>query len=61
MHRTPVFGQKMLLAPGLPGVRYLKLQKIQISKVQKIKIKYLGVAKYIYYNLLNFNTKYLVV
>jgi hypothetical protein len=30
---------KMLLAPGLSGALYLKLQKIQISKVQKNKNK----------------------
>jgi hypothetical protein len=29
----------MLLAPGLPGALYLKLQKIQISKLQKNKNK----------------------
>jgi hypothetical protein len=45
--------RKMLLPPELPKALYMKLQKIQISKLQKNKIKNLGVAKYIYYNLAN--------
>jgi hypothetical protein len=32
----------MLLAPGLPGALYLKLQKIQNSKLQKNKNKIFG-------------------
>jgi hypothetical protein len=46
--------RKMPLAPRLPGALYLKLQKIKFQRFKKIKIKYLGVAKCIYYNFANF-------
>jgi hypothetical protein len=44
----------MLLAPGLPGALYLKHQKIQNLKFQKIQKKYLDVANCIHYNYGNF-------
>jgi hypothetical protein len=37
--KSPGRRRKMLLAPGIPGSLYLKIQKIQISKVQKNKNK----------------------
>jgi hypothetical protein len=52
----------MLLAPGLPGALYFKLQKIQILKFQKIK-KYIFGCRQMYTLriLLIFHIKYLVV
>jgi hypothetical protein len=41
----------MLLAPGLPGALFFKLQKHQISKFLKNSKKNLDVAKYIHYDL----------
>jgi hypothetical protein len=43
----------MLLALGLPGALVLKLWKIQIPKILKNK-KYMDVAKYMHYDLANF-------